>query len=134
MVLLSFNTKVLQTWTFGRIACVGDSIHKFTPDAGQGGNSSIESAAALANALKRLADTVKGRPTKAQVEDSLKEYQKSRETRIRAIIEGCNNLTRVHTMSNRFNTFFVNHLIYRLGDTLMVCFWLATLTARFITD
>lgn len=28
-----------QIWTYGRIACVGDSVHKFTPNAGHGGNS-----------------------------------------------------------------------------------------------
>ena len=43
-----------KRWTFGRIALLGDAIHKGTPNSGPGGNNAIESAAALANELYRL--------------------------------------------------------------------------------
>ncbi|KAK8067438.1 hypothetical protein PG996_006550 [Apiospora saccharicola] len=42
-------------WTAGRIVCLGDSVHKMTPHSGGGGMLCIETAAALANALCRLA-------------------------------------------------------------------------------
>nr|BDX35614.1 FAD-dependent monooxygenase StrN [Stachybotrys sp.] len=42
-------------WTFGRIVCLGDSVHKMTPHTGAGGMLGMETAAALANTLCRLA-------------------------------------------------------------------------------
>lgn len=36
-----------EVWTYGRVVCVGDAIHKMTPNMGQGGNQAIESAAVL---------------------------------------------------------------------------------------
>lgn len=42
---------VLRRWHFGRVVLVGDASHKFNPLVGQGGNSCIESCAALANEL-----------------------------------------------------------------------------------
>jgi len=68
-----------SVWTWGRIACLGDSIHKMTPNAGHGGNAAIESAAALANAIKAMFGKAKGdRPTYEQVTTCLKDYQKVR--------------------------------------------------------
>ncbi|KAF7555017.1 hypothetical protein G7Z17_g2516 [Cylindrodendrum hubeiense] len=42
---------VFSKWHFGRIILIGDSAHKFNPISGQGGNSAIESAAALVDNL-----------------------------------------------------------------------------------
>ncbi|CZT48721.1 uncharacterized protein RSE6_09463 [Rhynchosporium secalis] len=38
-----------EHWTFGRIACFGDFVHKVTANAGTGGNMCIEGAAAVTN-------------------------------------------------------------------------------------
>ncbi|ODA80717.1 hypothetical protein RJ55_03676 [Drechmeria coniospora] len=40
-----------ERWHFGRLFCIGDAVHKLTPNLGQGANLAIEDAAALANAL-----------------------------------------------------------------------------------
>jgi len=32
----------LKRWTWGRIVCVGDCVHKMTPNMGAGGNTAIE--------------------------------------------------------------------------------------------
>ncbi|KAK7906569.1 FAD binding domain protein [Apiospora marii] len=54
-------------WTAGRIVCLGDSVHKMTPHSGGGGMLCIETAAALANALCRLAtDGVPGSTTPSE--------------------------------------------------------------------
>lgn len=43
-----------DVWTHGRIACVGDSAHKVTANAGAGGNLCLEGAAAVTNSLFQL--------------------------------------------------------------------------------
>ncbi|KAJ6118338.1 FAD binding monooxygenase [Penicillium samsonianum] len=42
---------IFRTWHFGRIVCIGDSMHKMTPNLAQGANCSIEDAASLANTI-----------------------------------------------------------------------------------
>ncbi|KAK2729458.1 FAD binding domain protein [Colletotrichum kahawae] len=43
---------VMRRWHYGRIVILGDAAHKFNPLVGQGGNSCIESCAALVNQLQ----------------------------------------------------------------------------------
>ncbi|KAL4883832.1 hypothetical protein BJY04DRAFT_184476, partial [Aspergillus karnatakaensis] len=47
---------LLQIWTHGRTVCIGDSVSKITPNIAQGANTTIESAAALANVLRQVRD------------------------------------------------------------------------------
>ncbi|UDD62521.1 hypothetical protein AFCA_009834 [Aspergillus flavus] len=50
-VYTSLPEYVYKRWYFQRIMTIGDSCHKFEPLTGQGGNSAIETAAALTNHL-----------------------------------------------------------------------------------
>ncbi|KAH8684733.1 hypothetical protein BGZ60DRAFT_398209 [Tricladium varicosporioides] len=69
-------------WTYKRIVCAGDSIHKMTPNMGQGGNQAIESVATLTNCLvDMLVKAGKTGPTTAEVEKALQRYQKLRKRR-----------------------------------------------------
>ncbi|XHG05995.1 hypothetical protein AWENTII_009206 [Aspergillus wentii] len=43
-------------WSWGRIACIGDAVHKMTPNIAQGANCAIETAATLANHLISIAN------------------------------------------------------------------------------
>ncbi|KAF9639538.1 hypothetical protein BFW01_g11344 [Lasiodiplodia theobromae] len=45
---------VVQAWHSQRSIIIGDAAHKFNPITGQGGNSAIESAAALTNEIVKL--------------------------------------------------------------------------------
>ncbi|BCS03115.1 uncharacterized protein AKAW2_61379S [Aspergillus luchuensis] len=45
----------LNQWVWKRYACIGDSVHKTTPNLGQGGNGAMESAASLANTIVAMA-------------------------------------------------------------------------------
>ncbi|CRG87305.1 FAD binding domain protein [Talaromyces islandicus] len=65
----------LKTWSVGRIACVGDSVFKTTPNLGLGANLSIESAATIANTLRQLSHSTT-KLTDAQVDAELNQYQK----------------------------------------------------------
>ncbi|GAQ05406.1 hypothetical protein ALT_2727 [Aspergillus lentulus] len=49
--MTALEENIFQNWSFGRIVCIGDSMHKMTPNLGQGANCAIEDAAALANKL-----------------------------------------------------------------------------------
>ncbi|KIW90475.1 uncharacterized protein Z519_09121 [Cladophialophora bantiana CBS 173.52] len=53
--LVLLEEGMFRHWIWGRLICIGDSIHKWTPNIGQGVNDAIESAACVANALGRLA-------------------------------------------------------------------------------
>ncbi|KAH6855970.1 hypothetical protein B0I37DRAFT_395815 [Chaetomium sp. MPI-CAGE-AT-0009] len=99
--LVAIEEAKFKLWHWGRITCVGDSIHKSTPNLGVGGNSAIESAAALANGIKLLADKWNAagrRPTQHDIEAMLTTYQNGRELRAGAVVDASGLLARSHNM------------------------------------
>lgn len=85
-----------KLWTYGRVACVGDSIHKMTPNIGAGGNCGIESAAAFANTVMWVKNNSHGqRPSTALVEQALRSYQKQREVRALTMVHSAGEMTRM---------------------------------------
>ncbi|KAI4724917.1 FAD/NAD(P)-binding domain-containing protein [Aureobasidium sp. EXF-10728] len=109
----------IKIWTWGRIACLGDSAHKMTPNAGFGGNAAIESAAALANSIKKLLDKSNGQhPTQEQIVACLQDYQKSREIRAAAAIETSNFLTHVQALATWGHAIFARYGLNVMGDFL----------------
>ncbi|KAH0395336.1 FAD/NAD(P)-binding domain-containing protein, partial [Aureobasidium melanogenum] len=115
--LVGIETATYKIWTWGRIACLGDSAHKMTPNAGNGGNSAIESAAALANSIIKLSDKSNGQhPSEQQVIECLQNYQKSREVRAAAAIEASNLLTHVQALATWAHSLFAHYALPILGD------------------
>ena len=80
---------------WNRFALLGDSCHKQTISAGQGGNLCMESAAALTNVIKRLVDNTKGRkPTVEEIDEALvNKYMKPRGPRVATYVERVNGHT-----------------------------------------
>lgn len=78
---------------------------------GAGGNAAIETAAALANELKKLKDaSKKGKPSYDTIKAHLGNYQKVREARLTVILKAANGLTRIHalkTLKDRIFAFWV---------------------------
>ncbi|TKX19870.1 FAD-binding domain-containing protein 47 [Elsinoe australis] len=106
-------------WTYGRIVCLGDSIHKMTPNAGFGGNASMESAAVLANGLNRLTKQSGGsRPTQQQVTQMLLEYQRIRKPRSEHICKAANGLTRMHATQTFIHKFLAFYIFPYIGESL----------------
>jgi 2-polyprenyl-6-methoxyphenol hydroxylase-like FAD-dependent oxidoreductase len=108
--LVPIEEAKFQLWHWGRIACTGDCVHKATPNLGQGGNAAIESAAALANRIKRLSDAqdVTGRrPTIREIDALLSEYQKERELRARGVVDASADLTRRQNMKGIGGLIFI---------------------------
>ena len=92
-----------QCWTFGRIACLGNSIHKGTPNAGEGGNNGIESAAAFANSLVLLQRDTFGKrkaPNRLEVRHALLRYQNNRQKRVYAYLDIAKELTLLQALSD----------------------------------
>ncbi|KAB8276116.1 hypothetical protein BDV30DRAFT_235955 [Aspergillus minisclerotigenes] len=60
---LPLEEGMFEQWNCGRVACIGDSVHKMTPNLGQGGCCAIEDAATLANTILEIVE----KPGKQQV-------------------------------------------------------------------
>ncbi|KAF4637218.1 hypothetical protein G7Y89_g864 [Cudoniella acicularis] len=92
-------------WTYKRFVCVGDAIHKMTPNMGQGGNQAIESAAALSNCLvEMLARSSDSVITLANIEQALQKYQKQRRKRAKLFVKLSGLVTRDETLDTLTHT------------------------------
>ena len=117
--LVSTEEGAFQLWTWGRIACLGDSIHKMTPNLGAGANSAIESAAALANELKSLVDKSQGAvPSGSEVQLALVRYQQRRELRAKCIVDASRICTRTHTLNGLAERLFVRFALPHSSDLI----------------
>jgi 2-polyprenyl-6-methoxyphenol hydroxylase-like FAD-dependent oxidoreductase len=105
--------------TLGRIACLGDSIHKMTPNAGAGGNACIESAAALTNSIKAMMDKSGSYPSVEEIKQCLWRYLRNRDQRKLSIIKVANKLTRTHAMKGLDDRITVQYVVPNTGDHLI---------------
>ncbi|KAE8445117.1 hypothetical protein EG329_013719 [Mollisiaceae sp. DMI_Dod_QoI] len=85
-----------EVWTFGRVVCLGDAIHKMTPNLGQGGNQAIESAAVLTNCLLDLLNSTESSAKIGleELQNGLKKYQDLRKARARKFVDLSGMITR----------------------------------------
>ena len=115
--LVPIEEAQMKRWSWGRIACVGDCVHKMTPNMGAGGNAAIETAAALANELKKMVDTAeKGKPSYKDILAHLGNYQKLRDTRLSAVLKAANGLTRLHALATLKDKITAYWVIPNSGD------------------
>lgn len=106
-------------WTWGRFACLGDSIHKMTPNMGAGGMAAIESAAALANAIHTLSTHNHEGSNMREVRRALINYQQSRKFRASEIGKESNDLTRIQSLKGLRERILVRYVIPNAGDYLV---------------
>ncbi|KAL2064309.1 hypothetical protein VTL71DRAFT_4803 [Oculimacula yallundae] len=131
-----------EHWTFGRIACVGDAVHKVTANSGLGGNMCLEGAAAVTNSLYKLlhsqkntstyrngtaklqnGDTkeskfTKPRPDLKAVEETLKAYHDGCKDRIEKAVKGANDYTRIETFRTFKDEMFAKYVAPAMGSLL----------------
>nr|A0A455LLW7.1 RecName: Full=FAD-dependent monooxygenase atnK; AltName: Full=Arthripenoid biosynthesis cluster protein K [Arthrinium sp.]AYO60884.1 FAD-dependent monooxygenase AtnK [Arthrinium sp.] len=105
-------------WTYGRFVCLGDSIHKMTPNIGQGGNWAIESAAALTNKLHSLMKTTR-QPTTEQISDTLIEYEQSRQVRTKEVCTTAGFATRLEAFEKFWHRPMALYVVPLAGDMLV---------------
>ncbi|KAL2132247.1 hypothetical protein VTI74DRAFT_4042 [Chaetomium olivicolor] len=119
--LVAIEEGKFQMWHWGRMACVGDAIHKSTPNLGVGGNSAIESAAALANGIKRLVDGQKetgARPGLGEIEAMFGEYHRERKVRAEAVVDESGMYARVQNLHGLGSKLFVRFALPQLSEFL----------------
>jgi FAD dependent monooxygenase len=96
-----------DVWSWGRIVCLGDAIHKMTPNMGQGGNQAIESAAVLTNCLVEMfARNQKSGKNLGigEIENALKKYQSIRQKRSKRFVDLSGAVTRNEALATWKNT------------------------------
>ncbi|KAL2870492.1 FAD-dependent oxidoreductase [Aspergillus lucknowensis] len=92
---------LFKSWFYDRMVLVGDSVHKMTPNFGQGANCSIEDAASLASLLRQLLlENNPRQPADAQIRDALQAYQNMRYPRVRRIYDDSWTVCRFHARDN----------------------------------
>lgn len=84
---------------------------------GAGGNAAIETAAALSNELKKMVDAAeKRKPSYDNITAYLSTYQKLRNTRLTAVLEAANGLTRMQALATFKDKFFTFWVLPHAGD------------------
>ncbi|KAL4884275.1 hypothetical protein BJY04DRAFT_206077 [Aspergillus karnatakaensis] len=88
---------VFSTWHYGRVVCIGDSMHKMAPNTGQGANCAIEDAAALANAISMaIKHDNNNQPSDATIHLLLQSVNKARLARVKGIYQSARFVVRLH--------------------------------------
>ncbi|KAL2075500.1 hypothetical protein VTL71DRAFT_443 [Oculimacula yallundae] len=105
-----------ENWTADRFVCIGDAVHKMTPNLGAGGNAAIESATALANSLATLP---KHKLSLPQIRHALQEFYVKRHERVNNIVDVANDVTRLEAMANFGKKIMALHVVPNLGDFLV---------------
>ncbi|KAE8351954.1 FAD/NAD(P)-binding domain-containing protein [Aspergillus coremiiformis] len=104
-------------WSMDRCVCIGDSMHKMTPNIGQGGNAAIETAASLANCLARLTEASGADSISLQrINADLQNWQKARQTGAKEILILANKVTRLESSATLKDTIISQYLLPYLTD------------------
>ncbi|PYI11327.1 flavo protein monooxygenase [Aspergillus sclerotiicarbonarius CBS 121057] len=98
---------LLETWYYDRMVLAGDSVHKMTPNFGQGANCAFEDAATLSSLLHDLVN-VRGvcKPSNAQIKHLLQQYRQTRYTRMAGMCRAAASVSRVQARDGFFNVVF----------------------------
>ncbi|CAK48314.1 hypothetical protein CBS115989_8867 [Aspergillus niger] len=98
---------LFETWHHERMVLIGDSVHKMTPNFGQGANCAIEDAAALSSLLHDLINA-RGvcKPSNSQVQHLLQQYQETRYSRMVGMCRTAASVSRIQARDGILNTVF----------------------------
>ncbi|KAJ5760836.1 hypothetical protein N7520_007992 [Penicillium odoratum] len=90
---------VCKSWSWGRFACLGDAVHKVTPNVGQGASLAIEDAASLANHIVEMTKD-NGDLTLGDIDASLTQWGADLRPRAKTICDGGAMFTRLEALAN----------------------------------
>ena len=115
--LVPLEEALFDTWSWGRIATVGDNAHKMTPNHGQAGNNAIESAAALANQLKKVHDD--GLITSQTIKSALRKWQEKRWVRVNATVKEAAAICRMQALDSPMAYYIMNYVVPNATESLL---------------
>ncbi|KAJ5770266.1 FAD-dependent monooxygenase [Penicillium nucicola] len=132
VVMTALEEGLLQTWNYGRIVCIGDSVNKTAPTMGQGANIAIESAAALANGLHGLLQTSPDQsPSDETIIRILDALSHTVYLRFRTMSGFCQTGTRVLAREGIVYTFLGRYILLRSDH--LIGLWLSKILAAGVT-
>ncbi|KAL4746284.1 hypothetical protein BDW72DRAFT_197825 [Aspergillus terricola var. indicus] len=118
-MLTALEEADFRHWAAGRLVCIGDSVHKMTPNSGSGGMLAIESAAALANAIHWLArkQLQTRRPaTQMEIADALQAFEAGMHARASSTIRSAADVTRLQALRGLKERFLARFILPYAGD------------------
>ncbi|KAL4814755.1 hypothetical protein BDW67DRAFT_186313 [Aspergillus spinulosporus] len=115
--LVPLEEALFNMWSWGRIATVGDNTHKMTPNTGQAGNNAIESAAALANQLRRI--HYEGPITSQTIKSAFRNWQEKRQARINATVKEAAMVCRLQALDSRIAKIVMNYVVPNATESLL---------------
>ncbi|KAE8365079.1 hypothetical protein BDV27DRAFT_171886 [Aspergillus caelatus] len=96
---LPLEEGIFERWNCGRAACIGDSVHKMTPNLGQGGCCAIESAVTLANAIIEIVQS-REKQQPPNIETRLDSWATASKPRMRLICTLSEMVIRMQSLDN----------------------------------
>lgn len=118
--LIGLEEGIFKHWHFGRLALVGDSVHKVTPNFALGANCALDSSAALLNEVVSLVKSgPEGtRPSRSAISAMFERYQESRKPRMQRAFDVTHFLTRIHSCDGPLNHFIMRVIFPLTGQAV----------------
>ncbi|KAJ6179789.1 hypothetical protein N7519_010250 [Penicillium mononematosum] len=110
---------IFKTWSLNRIVILGDSVHKMTPNIGQGANTAIEDVAVLASLINRMihADDLH-KPSESCIETMLQEYKTLRYEPAKSTYQRSRFGARFHTRDNWLKALVGRYVFQYVGGLI----------------
>ncbi|KAI0456729.1 FAD binding domain-containing protein [Xylaria acuta] len=107
--LIGLEEGIFDHWYNGRIALVGDSVHKVTPNFALGAMCALESTVVLLNKIVRMHKTLNPgeRPSKSTIEALFHSYQEERKPRMQAAFDASAFITRLQAYDGNLKHFIM---------------------------
>ncbi|PVH90855.1 FAD/NAD(P)-binding domain-containing protein [Periconia macrospinosa] len=125
-VYTSLPEYVYQKWHFGRMMTMGDASHKFEPISGQGGNTAIETAAALTNRLVKAlksSSSGSGHLSDSEIFSVFEDVQNLRSPRAWQLVRASHQQQRFEAMETPLLKFIAQNLVPVFGQDKMFRKW-----------
>lgn len=146
-VYTSLPEYVYKKWYFQRVMTIGDACHKvrrqtriglcqnspltssrqFEPLTGQGGNSAIETAAALTNHLISALDKSTSQPlSKEDISSVFEKVQRQREDRVWGLVKASHARQRLECMETSTLRFIARYVFPYIPESIVMHRWIQT--------
>ncbi|KAL6861996.1 FAD binding domain protein [Trichoderma novae-zelandiae] len=117
--VISLEECVMDHWHHGRIALVGDAVHKVHPNLALGGNSAVEGVARLVNHIHKAMQITRGpKPSGTALNAAFAAYEKEMKQRMRELMSISNMAARLHTYATPIHKLLANWILPIADDRL----------------